>query len=71
MKEAKRHNHMDIINKFHGRSITPEQLAARWKCSSNTVRNMISNGKLSSFRIGTKLIRIPISQIEEYEKCAS
>ncbi|WP_170429158.1 helix-turn-helix domain-containing protein [Ruegeria arenilitoris] len=52
-------------------SKTPKQLAERWNCSANTVRNLISAGELHAFRIGEKLIRIPVEAIEEYEKCAN
>lgn len=50
-------------------SYTPEQLAVRWHCSANTVRNLISTGKLDAFRVGKKLLRISVEAIEEYEKC--
>ncbi|WP_082020476.1 helix-turn-helix domain-containing protein [Leisingera sp. ANG-M1] len=48
---------------------TPEQLATRWQCSANTVRNLISIGKIDAYRVGKKLLRIPVSTIKEYEKC--
>ncbi|WP_196223491.1 helix-turn-helix domain-containing protein [Roseibium sp. RKSG952] len=48
---------------------TPEQLAVRWQCSANTIRKLISTGKLDAYRVGKKLLRIPTSAIEEYEKC--
>ncbi|MDV7145889.1 helix-turn-helix domain-containing protein [Tropicimonas sp. TH_r6] len=47
--------------------LTPEQLANRWSCSSNTVRNLISSGKLDAFRVGRKLLKIPTEAIKEYE----
>jgi hypothetical protein len=32
---------------------------------------MVSSGEISSFRIGVKLIRIPVSVVLEYEKCGT
>jgi excisionase family DNA binding protein len=46
---------------------SPAQLAERWKCSPNTVRNLINSGELPSFRIGQKLIRISAADVKEYE----
>ncbi|WP_299605681.1 helix-turn-helix domain-containing protein [uncultured Tateyamaria sp.] len=53
------------------KSSTPEQLAKRWHCSSNTIRNLISAGKLDAYRVGKKLLRIPATAIEEYENCTT
>lgn len=48
---------------------TPDQLAKRWHCSANTVRNLIAAGKLDAYRVGKKLLRISDAAIEEYEQC--
>lgn len=48
---------------------TPDQLAKRWHCSANTVRNLIAAGKLDACRVGKKLLRISETAIEEYEQC--
>lgn len=48
---------------------TPDQLAKRWHCSANTVRNLIAAGKLDAYRVGKKLFRISDAAIEEYEQC--
>jgi excisionase family DNA binding protein len=50
---------------------TPEQLAERWHCSANTIRNLITAGKLDAYRVGKKLLRIPVKSIEEYENCSN
>jgi len=49
--------------------LSPKQLAQRWKCSDNTVRNLVASGKLPSVRLGEKLIRVPKNAVEEFEKC--
>jgi excisionase family DNA binding protein len=51
------------------RPFTPDQLAAKWGCSSNHVRNLIHRGELRAFRLGKRLFRIPPEAIGEYEKC--
>lgn len=51
------------------RPMTPEQVAERWGCSPNHVRNLIHRGELRAFRLGRRLIRIPIEAIGEFEQC--
>jgi excisionase family DNA binding protein len=48
------------------RPFSPETLAARWGCSSETIRAMCRRGELGSFRLG-KLIRIPANEVERVE----
>jgi len=48
------------------RPYSPETLADRWACSSETVRQMCRRGELASFRLG-KLIRIPATEVERVE----
>ncbi|WP_430521658.1 helix-turn-helix domain-containing protein [Alloyangia pacifica] len=48
------------------RPLTPEMLADRWHCSSETIRQMVKRGDLRGFRVG-RMIRIPIDAIEEHE----
>lgn len=48
---------------------TPREIAERWQCSDRHVRNMINEGRLRSFKLGGKLVRIPLSAVEEYEQC--
>lgn len=48
------------------RPFSPETLAERWACSSQTVRLMIRRGELAAFRLG-KLYRIPASEVERVE----
>ncbi|WP_366140161.1 excisionase family DNA-binding protein [uncultured Marivita sp.] len=45
---------------------TPDTLAARWGCSSETIRQMINRGELQAFRLG-RLYRIPNHIVEAYE----
>ncbi|POR42521.1 hypothetical protein CRT23_12065 [Methylobacterium sp. V23] len=49
--------------------LIPKQVAARWGCSEQHVRNMVNRGELGHFRLGGKLLRIPLSAVEEAE-CA-
>ncbi|AXS42634.1 DNA-binding protein [Breoghania sp. L-A4] len=48
---------------------TPDEIAARWGCSANTVRAMIRSGELPGFKLGGRLYRVPINAVEEREKC--
>ncbi len=46
---------------------TPQQLAERWNCCSNTIRNAIISGELRAFRVG-RLLRIPAESVESFER---
>jgi excisionase family DNA binding protein len=48
------------------RPFSPETLADRWGCSSDTIRNMCRRGDLRAFRLG-RLIRIPAQEVERFE----
>lgn len=48
--------------------VTPETLAEMWGVSSTTVRSLCRRGKLRHFRLGERLIRIPIEAVAEYEQ---
>ena len=47
---------------------TPAMVAKRWGCSERHVRNLVDSGKLPSFRLGGKLIRIRAVDVETVEK---
>src|SRR5580700_3863149 len=51
------------------RAYTPAALALRWQCSERHVRNLVAKGKLRAFRLGEKLLRIPVEAVEEMERC--
>src|SRR5262245_19610049 len=50
------------------RIYTPEALAAEWQCSARHIRNLINKGELRGFRLGGKLLRIPVEAAREYEQ---
>jgi len=47
---------------------TPKSLAKVWECSERHVRNLIAANELRSFRLGEKLLRIPVDAVEEFER---
>lgn len=50
------------------RNLTPRDLAARWQCSERHVRNLIASGELPAFRLGGKLLRIRMEDVEAFER---
>jgi excisionase family DNA binding protein len=50
------------------RPLTPEQVAERWSCSANHVRNLIRRQELRAFRVGSRLLRIPLDAVLEFEQ---
>jgi hypothetical protein len=46
---------------------TPAALAREWMCSERHIRNLIAKGQLRAFRLGGKLLRIPLECAEEFE----
>ncbi|PJE26573.1 hypothetical protein CVM50_17845 [Pseudooceanicola marinus] len=55
--------------KNQSRPYSPDDLAARWGCSGETVRSMIRNGSLPAFRVG-RMYRIRPEVVEQHE-CAN
>lgn len=47
---------------------TPDMIAERWLCSSQTVRDLCHSGALRSFRTG-RMFRIRREWLEDYEQC--
>jgi excisionase family DNA binding protein len=47
--------------------LTPNQVATRWNCCSNTVRAAIHMGELKAFRIGKRRFGIPEHAVRKYE----
>lgn len=52
---------------FEPQTFTPETLAARWHCSTQHIRDLVTRGELPAFRIG-RLIRIHNETIREIER---
>lgn len=50
-------------------TLRPADVAERWDCSERHVRHMLDRGELPFFRLGEKLIRISLEDVEEYERC--
>lgn len=46
---------------------TPNQLAERWGCSMQTVRDAIVSGQLPHFRVG-RLMRVPETAVSMFER---
>ncbi|MTI01656.1 helix-turn-helix domain-containing protein [Roseibium sp. RKSG952] len=51
------------------RIFTPEQLAIRWGCSTQTVREAIVSGQLPHFRVG-RLMRVTEHAVSHFERQA-
>lgn len=51
-------------------ALLPREVAERWGCSEQHVRNMVNRGDLAHYRLGGKLLRIPLSAVEDVE-CAT
>ena len=53
------------------RPYTPATLAERWECSPEHVRRLLNTGQLEGFRLGDKLWRIRVEDVEEFESQAT
>lgn len=49
------------------RALTPKMVAELWHVSERHVRNLIASGELPSFRVGGKLLRIRMADVEAFE----
>jgi hypothetical protein len=52
---------------MNDRPYTPERLAERWDCTPELVRRLLVSGALKGFRLGGKLWRIPVKEVEIFE----
>lgn len=50
-------------------ALRPKDVAKRWSCSERHIRGLMDSKKLSYFKLGVKLVRIPLDAVEEYEQC--
>jgi excisionase family DNA binding protein len=46
---------------------TPATLAQRWLCSERHVRKLIETGELNAFRVGARMFRIKMEDVERFE----
>jgi excisionase family DNA binding protein len=49
------------------RALTPEDVADRWQCSPALVRAMMADGRLRGWKLGGKLWRTSIADVEAVE----
>lgn len=49
-------------------TMTARSLAERWGVSTTMIYDMLHAGDLPGFRLGGKLWRIPIAEVEKYER---
>lgn len=45
--------------------MTLNAAAARFDCSQRTIRRMISNGELTGYRVGKRLVRVDAAEVDE------
>jgi excisionase family DNA binding protein len=50
------------------RAYSPRDLAEEWGCSARHVQKLIEAKKLRAFRLGEKMLRIPVEAVEEFLK---
>lgn len=56
-----------FISRGTTRVFTIRDLAERWSCSEKQVGLLIKSGELRAFRIGQKLWRVSVEEVERYE----
>ena len=58
------------MNTLHKKNHTPATLAQQWQCSERQIRNLVAaRTNVRAFRIGVRLLKIPLDAVEEFEKC--
>jgi excisionase family DNA binding protein len=63
MKMPSRHGPLGLGDKPY----SPDDLAKRWQCSSQQIRDLVKRGELPHFRLG-RLIRIPAAAVDAFER---
>ncbi len=47
--------------------LTVNDLMARWKCTRKSVLEAIREGRLEAFRVGKRVFRVRLQEVERYE----
>jgi excisionase family DNA binding protein len=50
---------------------TPKMLAQRWGCSRQYIHTLLQQGRLKSFRLGERLVRISAEEVKRWEEQSS
>ena len=48
--------------------LTVTDLMERWSCTRHTVLALINTGKLAAFKLGARVYRVRLDEVERYEK---
>lgn len=48
--------------------LTVRELAARWHCGRMTIWRAIREGRLKAFKVGERVYRIALAEVERYER---
>ncbi|MBX3159541.1 MAG: helix-turn-helix domain-containing protein [Deltaproteobacteria bacterium] len=48
--------------------LSVRDIAARWKCSRQSVLDRIHSGEIKAFKIGRRHL-VPIQELERFERC--
>lgn len=48
-------------------ALSVAQVAERWQCSRDAVYDLINSGQLRAFRVGSKVLRLRLGDIEAWE----
>jgi excisionase family DNA binding protein len=50
------------------KAMTVSDLARRWSCSRRSVLDAIHAGKIAAFKIGSRVYRVAVAEVERYER---
>lgn len=59
-----------LAHPVSSRPLTIAEVAERWQCSRDTVRNRIRTGALKCLRLSARMVRVLPEHIAEYEQTA-
>lgn len=48
-------------------ALSVSQVAERWQCSRDAVYDLINSGRLRAFRVGSKVLRLRLGDVESWE----
>ena len=44
--------------------ISPDEAAARWSVSRDTIRRLIAAGKVTGYRLNNRIIRVDVAEVD-------
>ena len=63
-RQYRKTTYLSLPNELPDRLLTIEEAAGRLRCSKPTIRRYVSQGRLTAYRVGPRMIRLDGDQVD-------